>query len=76
MSGKSLHLYAGQKLKEREVDVWRRFSMSETTKEAASNMGLSPKTVEWYRLCLMNKLKCHDYAGLTRLAYKHGLISL
>ena len=76
MDGNALYIFGGQKFTGRQVDVWRRFSLSETTKEAASNMRLSVKTVEYHRMNLMKKLQTFDYARLTRLAIKHGLISL
>jgi len=44
-------------------------------KEVAAEMGISIKTVEKHRQCVMNKLNIHDAAGLTRYALTQGLIS-
>lgn len=43
-------------------------------KQAASELGISVKTVEKHRQNLMNKLDIHDTAGLTRHAIAAGII--
>ena len=45
------------------------------TKEIATVLGVSPKTVDTHRTSLMNKLDLHDAQALTRFALRHRLIS-
>jgi len=47
-----------------------------STKEVAKAMGLSPKTVEFHRARLMERLQIYDVAGLVRLAVRVGLVSI
>ena len=43
-------------------------------KQIAAELCISVKTVEKHRQQLMNKLKIHDIAGLTRYAISRGII--
>ena len=43
-------------------------------KQIASELGISIKTVEKHRQHLMQKLRIHDVAGLTRYAIAAGVI--
>jgi DNA-binding NarL/FixJ family response regulator len=45
-----------------------------STKEIASKLGISVKTVDNHRTNLMRKLNLHDVASLTRYALEVGLI--
>lgn len=45
-----------------------------SSKEIASELGISPKTVANHRLQIREKLELHDVASLTRYAIAHGLI--
>lgn len=45
-----------------------------TSKEIASRLGISAKTVETHRRDLMNRLDIHDIAGLVRFAVGVGLV--
>ena len=45
------------------------------TKEIAADMGLSPKTVEYHRAKLMERLNIFDIPGLVRFALQNGLIA-
>ena len=45
-----------------------------STKQVASRLALSPKTVEHYRTQLMQKLGLRDIASLTRYAMRCGLV--
>jgi DNA-binding NarL/FixJ family response regulator len=58
--------------KEQEVLVLIAQGLS--TKEIASMLGSSPKTVEKHRQQVMDKLNIHGIAGLTRYAYARGLL--
>jgi DNA-binding NarL/FixJ family response regulator len=45
------------------------------TKEIASRLNLSAKTVETHRAQLMERLGIHDVAGLVRYAIRAGVVS-
>jgi RNA polymerase sigma factor (sigma-70 family) len=57
----------------RERDVLRRIADGRTNKEIASELGISPRTVESHRESLMRKLRIRTIAGLTRFAMETGL---
>jgi two-component system, NarL family, response regulator NreC len=61
-------------LSPRERQVLRMIAEGKTTKEVASALELSVKTVESYRSSLMAKLDIHQTAGLVRYAIRHGVI--
>lgn len=70
------HLICGTVLTDRECAILYLIATSHCTKEIASELKISPKTVEYHRLNLMHKLNAHDYAALTRIAVYAGLIKL
>jgi len=45
-------------------------------KEIAARLGVSPKTVDTYRVQLMRKLGIHDVPGLVKYAVQRGFIPL
>ena len=45
-----------------------------TAKEIAFRLGLSPRTAEFHRQCIMERLDLHSTAELTRFAIESGLI--
>ena len=45
-----------------------------STKEIATSLSLSVKTVETHRAQLMERLDIHDVAGLVRYAIRMGLV--
>ena len=55
-------------------DRWR--AEGKTTKQAASKLNLSVKTVETHRQHIMDKLNIHTVAELTKYAIREGLTSL
>jgi DNA-binding NarL/FixJ family response regulator len=65
----------GGALTPRQTEILRLVASGLTTKEVARDLGISPKTVEFHRAQLMEKLGVHDVAGLTRCAMQRGLIS-
>lgn len=58
----------------RQAEVLRRVASGMTTKEIARELGISPKTVEFHRSQLMEKLGVRDVTGLTRYAVHHGVL--
>ncbi len=60
----------------REREVLQLLAESKSTKEIADILHLSARTVETYRLSIMDKLDIHDIAGLTKFAIREGVISL
>jgi DNA-binding NarL/FixJ family response regulator len=62
------------RLTSREVEVLQLIAEGEPNKQVAGDLGISIKTVEKHRQRLMEKLKIHDTAGLTRYAIGAGII--
>jgi len=63
-------------LSPRERQTLQLIAEGKTTKEIASILSVSVKTVESHRLRTMNKLNIHSVAELTRYALRKGLTSL
>jgi DNA-binding NarL/FixJ family response regulator len=61
-------------LTQRERQVLQLVAERKSTKEIASFLGLSVKTVESHRARIMEKLDIHETAGLVRYAIRRGLI--
>jgi DNA-binding NarL/FixJ family response regulator len=60
----------------REREVLQALSEGLSTKEIASRLGVSVKTVETHRSQIMEKLDIHSVAELTKYAIREGLTSL
>jgi DNA-binding NarL/FixJ family response regulator len=54
--------------------VLRSIARGLSNKEIARELAISPKTVEFHRGQLMQRLGLHDVAGLTRYAVRSGLV--
>lgn len=65
---------AANRLTPREAEALQLIAEGKTNKEIASELGISAKTVEKHRQQVMNKLRIHDVAGLTRYALSKGII--
>lgn len=63
-------------LTSREREVLQLIAEGKTTKQAASMLGISVKTVETHRSRIMDKLQIRDTAGLIRYALRRGLVTL
>lgn len=63
-------------LTEREREVLQQISEGVSTKEIASSLGVSVKTIETHRRQIMEKLNLHSVAELTKYAVKEGLTEL
>jgi DNA-binding NarL/FixJ family response regulator len=61
-------------LTERQTEVLRGIASGLSNKRIARELGVSPKTVEFHRAQLMNRLDLHDVASLTRYALEGGLV--
>lgn len=61
-------------LTSRELEVLQLIAEGEPNKGVADKLGISIKTVEKHRQSLMEKLRIHDTAGLTRYAIGAGVI--
>jgi DNA-binding NarL/FixJ family response regulator len=62
-------------LTSRQREILQLVAEGKSTKEIASDLGLSVKTVETHRAQLMDRLGIHDVAGLVRFAVRFGLVS-
>jgi len=63
------------RLSERERQVVQLVAQGKATKEIATLLKISVKTVEFHRSRIMTKLNIHDTAGLVRYAIREGLIT-
>ena len=61
-------------LTSREAEVLQLVAEGQTNKQIGDGLCLSAKTIEKHRQNLMQKLKIHDTAGLTRYAISQGII--
>jgi DNA-binding NarL/FixJ family response regulator len=57
----------------RQREILQLVAEGRTTKEIASRLDLSIKTVETHRAQLMERLNIHDVAGLVKFAIRVGL---
>lgn len=57
----------------REREVLQLIAEGETTKQIATQLGLSQKTVQSHRQQIMDKLDLHNIAELTKFAVREGL---
>lgn len=64
------------RLTPKERTVLQMVAEGMSTKQVAGRLSLSPKTVEHYRMQLMQKLGLRDVASLTRYAVRCGLVGV
>jgi len=60
-------------LSEREKEILTQVAKGSTSRNIAAQLGLSPRSVETYRLRIMRKLGITSMAGLIGYALRHGL---
>lgn len=65
-----------EQLTDREREVLKLVVEGHTAREIADVLVVSPKTVEWYKTSLMNKLNIHNKTDLIKFAIRKSLISL
>jgi DNA-binding NarL/FixJ family response regulator len=58
----------------RETEVLKLVAQGFSNRETAQHLGISIKTVEKHRQCIMDKLNLHEAAALTRYAISRGLV--
>jgi DNA-binding NarL/FixJ family response regulator len=64
-----------EQLTPRQREILQSIAEGKNTKEIASDLDISVKTVESHRLQLMDRLNIHDVPGLVRYAIRRGLVS-
>lgn len=64
-----------ESLSEREREVLKLLALGHTAKEIADKLVLSQKTVETYRVRIMEKLNLHSRVDLVQYALARGLLS-
>jgi DNA-binding NarL/FixJ family response regulator len=64
----------GSLLTARQTEILRLVASGRTTKEIARDLGISPKTVEFHRGRLMERIGVRDVTGLTRFALQNGVV--
>ena len=65
-----------QQLTDREREVLKLIAEGHTAREIADMLVVSPKTVEWYKTSLMNKLNIHNKTDLIKFAIRKRVITL
>jgi len=65
-----------QQLTNREREVLKLVAEGYTAREIAEVLVVSPKTVEWHRTSLMNKLNIHSKTDLIKFAIRKRVITL
>lgn len=63
-----------EQLTDRQREVLQLIAEGQNTKQIADILQVSPKTVEYHRMKLMDSLNVHDIPGLVRFALSVGLI--
>jgi DNA-binding NarL/FixJ family response regulator len=61
-------------LTSREMEVFQLIAEGKANKQIAAELSIGMKTIERHREHLMEKLKIHGIAGLTRHAIEAGII--
>lgn len=65
-----------QQLTDREREVLKLLAEGYTSKEIADILIVSPKTVDWYRTSLMDKLNIHNKTDLIKFAIRKRVITI
>jgi DNA-binding CsgD family transcriptional regulator len=63
-----------EQLTGRQREILQLIAEGQNTKQIAEILKVSPKTVEYHRMKLMDGLNIHDIPGLVRLAMQAGLL--
>ena len=65
-----------QLLTDREREVFKLVVEGHTGREIADRLVVSPKTVEWYKTSIMNKLDIHNKIDLIKFAIRKAIITI
>lgn len=71
----SEHESSWDTLTQREQQVLKLIAEGNKTKEIATFLSLSPKTIEKHRANMMKKLDLHNVSAVTKYALQHDLVS-
>ena len=63
-------------LTKREIEVLKLIVVGDTTVEIAEKLFISPRTAETHRLTLLKKLDVKNTAGLVRMAFTLGIVTV
>jgi DNA-binding CsgD family transcriptional regulator len=63
-----------EELTNRQREILQFIAEGRNTKQIAATLKVSPKTIEYHRMKLMNRLNIHDVPGLVRFAMQAGLL--
>ena len=63
-----------EKLTARQREILQLIAEGQNTKQIAAILKISPKTVEYHRMKLMDNLNVHNIPGLVRFALRVGLL--
>lgn len=64
----------GPHLTQRELEVIQLIASGKSNKEAAADLGVSPRTVESHRNRIMKRLNFHSFSDLVRFAVRERLV--
>lgn len=64
-----------EQLTSRQREILQMIAEGKSTREVASTLEISVKTVEVHRLQLMARLNIHDVPGLVRYAVRNGIVN-
>lgn len=76
LAGQAVVKMGWQTLSVRERQVVELIAQGRSTKEAATLLGISTKTLDKHRSHMMKKLGLHDAVAVTRYAIQAGLVAL
>ena len=76
LAARTTRQHESEDLTGREREVAQLIAEGNSTKEIASLLGVSAKTIDKHRTRLMEKLRVHDAVAVTRYAILSGLVSL
>jgi DNA-binding NarL/FixJ family response regulator len=61
---------------DKEINIMREICEGKTNKEIATQLNISPSTVDFYKSKIYSKSKCNNVTGLLRFALKSGFVTL
>ena len=64
-----------EQLTGRQREILQLIAEGQNTKQIGETLNVSPKTIEYHRLKLMQTLDVHDVPGLVRFALQVGLVA-